>query len=153
MRTVLLVAALAASGCAGPGGFQKLYPGMTSREVVEAMGQGPTRAHEFPDRSSAWYYGDDQCVLMREDKLVAKSTTRERTAVDTPIVSIRDTAKAVCAPEGYAIETRGEQRIDTPFGSFKGSLGSTKAPRKSTPPAESSETAPGADTQPDDAPY
>lgn len=114
-----LTFAVAASGCSTTGGFQKLYPGMTAREVVDAMGQGPTRAHEFPDKSTAWYYGEDRCVLMRDDKLVAKATSKDRIAVDTPVVSIRDTAKAWCAPEGYADEGPSEHQVETPFGTIK----------------------------------
>ncbi|MCP3103469.1 outer membrane protein assembly factor BamE [Myxococcus sp. K15C18031901] len=132
MRTLLLTAALAvaATGCASSGGFHKLYPGMTSQQVVEAMGSGPSRAQEFPDKSTAWYYGDDRCVLMRDDKLVTKATTEERTSVDTPIVSVRSTSKALCAPEGYDAEARSEQEIDTPFGTFKGNIDPSGAVKK-----------------------
>jgi len=132
MRTLLLTSALAitATGCASSGGFHKLYPGMSSQQVVEAMGSGPSRAQEFPDKSTAWYYGEDRCVLMREDKLVSKSTTEERSSVDTPIVSVRSTSKALCAPEGYAAEARSEQEIDTPFGTFKGNIDPAAAVKK-----------------------
>ena len=113
--------ALAAAGCA-TSGFDKLYPGMSSHQVVDAMGSGPTRAQEFPDSSTAWYYGEDRCVLMRDDKLVAKATTEDSTTINTPVVSVRDSAKALCAPEGYASSEKREQVIDTPFGTLKGNI-------------------------------
>lgn len=132
MRLSVLTAALAfaAAGCATSGGFDKLYPGMSSREVVEAMGDGPTRAQEFPDQSTAWYYGEDRCVLMRDDKVVSKATSKDTTSVDTPIVTVRDTSLALCAPEGYASPEKREQAIDTPFGTYRGNLDPSKAVQK-----------------------
>jgi hypothetical protein len=131
MRLSLVSAALVfvATGCA-TSGFDKLYPGMSSQQVVEAMGSGPSRAQEFPDSSTAWYYGDDRCVLMREDKLVSKATSEENAAINTPIVSVRDTTKALCAPEGYAAQEKREQEIDTPFGTFKGDIDPSAAMKK-----------------------
>ncbi|MFP2903657.1 hypothetical protein ACLESD_00995 [Pyxidicoccus sp. 3LFB2] len=132
MRFPLLTAALAfvATGCATSGGFDKLYPGMSSSQVVEAMGTGPSRAEEFPDKSTAWYYGDDRCVLMREDKLVTKATSTDTTSVDTPFVSMRDTEKALCAPEGHASKAKREKEIETPFGTIKGDLDPSAAVKK-----------------------
>ncbi|MBZ4421739.1 outer membrane protein assembly factor BamE [Myxococcus sp. RHSTA-1-4] len=133
MRTSLLTAAalaFAAAGCATSGGFDKLYPGMSSQQVVEAMGSGPSRAQEFPDKSTAWYYGEDRCVLMREDKLVAKATSEDNTSIDTPVVSVRDTSKALCAPEGYVSSEKRQQEIDTPFGTYKGNIDPSAAVKK-----------------------
>lgn len=132
MRLPFLTAALAfaAAGCATSGGFDKLYPGMSSQQVVEAMGNGPSRAQEFPDKSTAWYYGEDRCVLMREDKLVSKATSEDTASVDTPIVSVRDTSRALCAPEGYASQEKREQEIETPFGTYKGNIDPSAAVKK-----------------------
>ncbi|WP_426752840.1 hypothetical protein [Myxococcus sp. Y35] len=123
MRLPILSAALALvfTGCA-TSSFEKLYPGMSSHQVVEVMGSGPTRAQEFPDNSTAWYYGEDRCVLMRDDKLVAKATSEDTTTINTPVVSVRDTSKALCAPEGYATQEKREQTIETPFGNVKGNI-------------------------------
>jgi hypothetical protein len=124
MRSLLITAALAlaATGCASSGGFKQLYPGMTSAQVAETMGRGPTRAQEFADGSSAWYFGEDRCVLMRDDKIVSKATTEENASVDTPLVTVRDTSKALCVPPGYAVQGKSQQEIDTPFGTFKGNI-------------------------------
>ena len=133
MRLSFLTAAalaFATAGCATSGGFDKLYPGMSSQQVVEAMGQGPSRAQEFPDKSTAWYYGDDRCVLMREDKLVSKATSEDNTAIDVGVVAVRDTTKALCAPEGHASKEKREQEIDTPFGTYRGNIDPSAAVKK-----------------------
>jgi hypothetical protein len=124
LRPLLLAAAAAAvTGCASSPkpNFAAIYPGMHSQQVVESMQGGPTRSQEFPDGSSAWYYGEDQCVLIREDKVVSKQQTQENTAVDAVVVSLKNSTKATCAPAGMA-EAKSEQEIDTPIGTFKGSI-------------------------------
>jgi hypothetical protein len=120
---VLATATAAASGCASSPkpDFRSIYPGMHSRQVVEAMRGGPSRAQEFGDGSSAWYYGEDQCVLIRDEKVVSKQETQESTAVDAVVVSVKSSTKATCAPVGMA-EARSEQEISTPVGTFKGSI-------------------------------
>ncbi|RKH63762.1 hypothetical protein [Corallococcus aberystwythensis] len=121
MRPALLSAllALAATGCAAPG-FEKLYPGMTAAQVADTMGKGPARAQEFGDGSAAWYFDEDHCVLMRDQVLVAKSTTETRTAVRTPVGTLEDQDKAWCGPPGT--DGRREQTVKTPFGTFKGTV-------------------------------
>ncbi len=120
---VLAAATAAASGCASSPkpNFQSIYPGMHSRQVVEAMHGGPSRAQEFGDGSSAWYYGDDQCVLIRDEKVVSKEQTQEHTSVDAVVVSVKNSTKATCAPAGMA-KAKSEQEIVTPVGTFKGSI-------------------------------
>jgi hypothetical protein len=125
LRPLLLaaVAAVSAAGCASApkANFQAIYPGMHSKQVVEAMHSGPSRAQEFSDGSSAWYYGEDQCVLIRDEKVVSKQQTEESTSVDAVVVSVKNSTKASCAPAGMA-EARSEQEIVTPVGTFKGSI-------------------------------
>lgn len=123
MRPSLLTAvlALAATGCATPG-FEKLYPGMTAAQVADAMGRGPARAQEFSDGSAAWYFDEDHCVLMRDQTLVAKSTTRTRAEVNTPVVVMKAEDKAWCGPPGSEAGATREQEVHTPFGTFKGNV-------------------------------
>ncbi|MBJ6765799.1 hypothetical protein JGU66_34020 [Myxococcaceae bacterium JPH2] len=124
MRTSRFTAicALALTGCASTGGFDKLYPGMTAAQVAETMGRGPTQAEPYADGWAAWYYGEDRCVLMRDDKLVGKSVSEERAALNTPVLSVRDTARAQCSPPGVAGKPARRQEIDTPFGTIKGNI-------------------------------
>ncbi|MFP2895565.1 hypothetical protein [Corallococcus sp. 4LFB] len=150
MRSALLTAllALAATGCATPG-FEKLYPGMTAAQVADTMGKGPARAQEFPDGSSAWYFDEDHCVLMRDQVLVAKSTTETRTAVHTPVASLKQQDKAWCGPPGT--DGRHEQRIETPFGTFKGSVDPadvTEQVRKGVRPQQAPQAADGGQPTP-----
>ncbi|HLL04472.1 MAG TPA: hypothetical protein VK539_28065 [Myxococcaceae bacterium] len=124
LRPLLLAAAAAAiTGCASSPkpNFAAVYPGMPSQQVVEAMLGGPSRSQEFSDGSAAWYYGEDQCVLIREDKVISKQQTQENTSVDAVVVSLKNSTKAVCAPAGMA-EAKSEQEIETPVGTFKGSI-------------------------------
>ncbi|ATB32985.1 hypothetical protein [Melittangium boletus] len=101
--------------------FNSVYPGMPSRGVVETMEGGPSRAQEFGDGSTAWYYGDDFCLLLRDDKVVAKDSTQEKVSVNAGVVALKEVQKAQCAPPGTA-EVQTEQMIRTPVGSFKGSI-------------------------------
>jgi hypothetical protein len=120
----LLSATLAAAtGCATTKSkFESIYPGMTSQQVVQVMEAGPSQAKEFPDGSSAWYYGEDRCVLLRDDKVVTKDRTQENETTAIPgLASVRETKKAFCAPAGVAAPTT-QKEIDTPFGTVKGDL-------------------------------
>ena len=124
LRPLLLAAAAAAiTGCASSPkpNFAAIYPGMHSQQVVQAMQGGPTRSQEFSDGSAAWYYGEDQCVLIRDEKVVSKQETQENTSVDAVVVSLKNSTKATCAPAGMA-EAKSEQEIDTPIGTFKGTI-------------------------------
>jgi outer membrane protein assembly factor BamE (lipoprotein component of BamABCDE complex) len=124
LRPLLLAAAAAAiTGCASSPkpNFSAVYPGMHSQQVVAAMQGGPTRSQEFSDGSAAWYYGEDQCVLIRDEKVISKQETQENTSVDAVVVSLKNSTKATCAPAGMA-EAKSEQEIDTPVGTFKGSI-------------------------------
>lgn len=122
LRSLLLAAAVATvTGCAsGPRpNFNAIYPGMTSQQVAQAMQGGPSRAQEFPDGSSAWYYGEDQCVLLREDKVVTKDRTQEKeTLAVAGVGAMRETQKAFCAPAGVARPEK-DQELDTPFGTVR----------------------------------
>jgi hypothetical protein len=107
-----------AAGCAsGPRpNFNAVYPGMPTQQVVQAMQGGPTRAQAFPDGSSAWYYGEDQCVLVRDEKVITKDTTQDREAASfVGVASVHEKQKAFCAPEGVD-RPKSQADIATPFG-------------------------------------
>jgi hypothetical protein len=126
MKLSLKIAAVmlvVSSGCATTESrFKKVYPGMSSASVAETMKGGPTRAQEFGEGSTAWYYGDDFCMLLRDDRVVAKESTRENISMNAGVVALKDVEKAQCAPPGMEGEVRKEQMIRTPMGSFKGSI-------------------------------
>jgi outer membrane protein assembly factor BamE (lipoprotein component of BamABCDE complex) len=118
----LLAASVAAvTACAsGPRpNFNAIYPGMSSQQVVQSMQGGPSKTQEFADGSNAWYYGEDHCVLMREDKVVSKQRTEERETMSVAgLGGLRETNKAFCAPAGVAAP-KSAQELDTPFGTVR----------------------------------
>lgn len=122
IRHLLLAASVAAvTGCAsGPRpNFNAIYPGMTSQQVVQSMQSGPSKTQEYADGSHAWYYGEDQCVLMREDKVVSKQRTEEKETMSVVgVASVRETQKAFCAPAGVQAP-KSAQELDTPFGTVR----------------------------------
>ncbi|XXF80802.1 hypothetical protein P2318_13895 [Myxococcaceae bacterium GXIMD 01537] len=121
-------AAAAAVGCATTPpaprpNFNAIYPGMTSQQVVQSMLGGPSHTQEYPDGSTAWYYGENRCVLVREDKVVSKDRTEEDTSLAIPGVGgLRTTNKAFCAPAGVAAP-KSTKDIDTPFGTIRNADG------------------------------
>lgn len=123
LKVVVPVVLAASLGCATTESrFNKVYPGMSSASVAETMKGGPSRAQEFGEGSTAWYYGEDFCMLLRDDKVVAKESTREIVSMNAGVVALKDVQKAQCAPPGMAGEARKEQMIRTPVGSFKGNI-------------------------------
>lgn len=114
-----LVSALLGStlllGCASA--FSQITPGMTSFQVAEVMGNGPSRAQEFQDGSVAWFYGADQCVLIRNDVVVGKEVTEHQRGVSTPWVSMSQVRPAQCAPAGERLNVT-RTNVYTPIGVF-----------------------------------
>jgi hypothetical protein len=114
-RTILaaLVGLATLAGCAG--GFSQIAPGMTSTQVNEVMGRGPSNAREFNDGSVAWFYGQDACIRLREDKVVAKEVSEHRGGINTPWVSFEDVRRAQCAPKAEEVDS-GQLNVYTPVG-------------------------------------
>ncbi|WP_052519073.1 hypothetical protein [Archangium violaceum] len=98
------------SGCANR--FKQLYPGMTRQQVVEQMERAPSRTELFEDGYSAWYYGEDQCLLFQQDVVVAKQRTEVTTNVKTPLGSLREELKPQCLPPGVTRPRRVEREVD-----------------------------------------
>jgi hypothetical protein len=111
------MALVGAVGCAPA--FTRIYPGMTGDEVVKTMGRGPSRAESFNNSDyAAWYYGEDSCLLMKQNTVVAKEITQKGTAVNTPLGGYTELQRAQCVPPGTT--TRGSDRqVDTPFGGVR----------------------------------
>ena len=129
MSTTLLL------GCAS--GFSRITPGMTSFQVTEVMGHGPSRALEFQDGSVAWFYGADRCVRMRDDVVVGKEMTEYERGLSTPWVAMTQEKPAQCAPAEERVETR-RTHVHTPIGVFT-SQDSAKKQAVEAQPAEVTE--------------
>lgn len=77
IRGAMLLVCLTLTGCAA--GFRGISPGMTSAQVRDSMGDlGPTKVTPYHEGYSSWYYGDDQCLLMKDNVVVSKDVTSHR---------------------------------------------------------------------------
>jgi len=121
-RHLLLAAAVAAlTGCASSPRerFEAIYPGMTQEQVVKSMRSGPSKTREYADGSNAWYYGEDMCVLIREDRVVSKQHSEKRETLSVMgVASLNETQQAFCAPPGEPAP-EAVQKLETPFGSVR----------------------------------
>lgn len=103
MRLIALAAlSLVASGCAHV--FEKIQPGMSSGEVralTEPEGVGPSEVVTYPPNAQAWYYGEDRCILLVDDRVVQKNVTKTQNVAVVPgLAHVSQTSKALCAPPG-----------------------------------------------------
>ncbi|MBI1908548.1 MAG: hypothetical protein HYS22_00025 [Deltaproteobacteria bacterium] len=116
--TVLLTAA-SLGACAGSK-FALVYPGMTSQEVVKAMESGPSKVEQHEGNYATWYYGKDQCLLLKDDKVSTKSQTEEKTALSIPgLGGLSEKKTAECLPPGKVATGKVERSVDTPWGGLK----------------------------------
>lgn len=121
-KIILLVLAVSvATGCASAGKkFGKIYPGMRKEDVVKTMEKGPSEVQQFSDGYTAWYYGEDRCLLMKEDEVASKAETKTKTGLEIPgILDGREKVLAECLPPGQAPKNKVQREIETPFGSLK----------------------------------
>lgn len=76
--------------CAHP--FSRIQPGMNSTEVRGTTGDvAPTNVVPWGASAQSWYYGGDRCILIVDDKVVAKYSPD-----DAPT----GTTEAICVPPG-----------------------------------------------------
>lgn len=133
MATTLLM------GCAS--GFSRITPGMTSFQVAEVMGHGPSRALEFQDGSVAWFYGADRCVRLRDDVVVGKEVTEYERGLSTPWVNMSQERPAQCAPAEERVDSK-RTNIYTPIGVFTSEDSGKRQPAQPVEPQPSEVTAP-----------
>lgn len=108
------------SACATTGSkFAKIYPGMMADEVAKTMERGPSRVEPFPEGYASWSYGDDRCLLVKDEKVVAKDETQVKGSIDTPWGGAKERKLAQCVPPGQAKSKKVEREIETPFGTIK----------------------------------
>jgi hypothetical protein len=116
-------------GCVA--GFSSLYPGMSSEQVAGAMGRGPTRTEMFEGGYTAWYYGENECVLMQNNTLVDKQVSRRVQGVETPIVGYHDKELAQCLPPGVQRAPVVKHSVYSPLGTVSRE---TQEPIPAAPP-------------------
>jgi hypothetical protein len=115
--TLCLAGAVGLLGCASA--FSKVTPGMSAAQVNATMGTGPSTVTNYDESYAAWYYGDDQCLLMQNGQVVGKDESRRQNAAYTPIGTVQSVTKAQCAPPGAAGAASTETTIHTPMGGFQ----------------------------------
>jgi hypothetical protein len=121
MKTTLsltFVAILAAwsAGCASDSKrFDHVEPGMTSAQVKDAMDSGPSKFGPVADTGyTAWYWGDDYCVLFKDDKVVSKDTTSEGTSGNVQGVEYKEQHKAACLAPGQTAQGSKDRSFGIP---------------------------------------
>ena len=116
MKTILIPMVLVLAACAG-NRFGKLYPGMTQDQVVKTMDGGPSEAQPYKDGYAAWYYGEDQCILFQNEKIVSKAESKDKGGLSILGVGAKQIQPAECVPPGEARTRKVERSVETPWGS------------------------------------
>lgn len=101
MRVLLtLTGVVLAFGCAHP--FSRIQPGMNSTEVRGTTGDvAPSNVVPWSGGAQSWYYGGDRCILIVDDKVVAKYSPDDAPTGTTPSICVPPGAQpvnAVAAP-------------------------------------------------------
>jgi hypothetical protein len=113
---VFAVIACLAAAC---GGYGNVAPGMTAAEVSKEMnGYGVSRIVPFGGGYSATYYGNDTCVLFKDEKVVGKDeATEQRQAIGLGNVGVATVTlcHALCLPPGVA----GQRTCESSGGVFR----------------------------------
>ncbi len=117
---VVICCVVLLAACAGKQSkFSKIYPGMTADDVAKTMGKGPNSVEPFKEGYASWHYGEDRCLLLKDDKVVAKDETTTKGSVDTPWGGAKERKLAQCVPPDQPKSKKIEREIETPFGTIK----------------------------------
>ncbi len=118
MKKALIPMLIVLASCAGTGKrFGKLYPGMTRAQVNETMEKGPSDVKQFDDTYTAWFYGEDRCILLKGDEVLTKSSAKEKEKFNLlGLAGMKEKKPAECLPPGAASQAKKQRTIDTPFG-------------------------------------
>lgn len=121
MKRKLLFSAFVSLFCAcatTSGKFDKIYPGMTAADVNKTMGKGPNSVKPFGDEYSAWYYGEDRCLLLKNGSVLTKEQSKKGSSLEVfGLGGFDSKTVAECVPPGYETEKKVKHKLDTPFGS------------------------------------
>ncbi len=126
-KASMIVMATSFIGCATQKHFSRIYPGMTAEQVTKEMKKGPDKTNLFQEDYSAWYYGTDRCLLMKQGVVVSKNQTEEKRNVEVIVPQAggsgfggyKEEIKAECIPPGVASNATTERTIMTPWGSIQ----------------------------------
>jgi hypothetical protein len=82
------------------------------------MEDPPTRVAAFPDDYASWYYKEDYCLLVKDDKVVGKSESERRASSYVEGVAISSTELAQCLPPGLYARPTTLTQVSSPLGTF-----------------------------------
>jgi hypothetical protein len=113
--TILLVVLALAAGCASQEKkFERVVPGMSASAVQKNLG-GPTRFGQVADTSfSTWYWGDEYCVLFRDDKVVAKDSATTGKSGNAGPASYEEKTRAECLAPGEVSKAKTDRTVTVP---------------------------------------
>lgn len=116
LQTIAGLGLLLVSGCSSAEKrFERITPGMSSNEVKEAMDAGPSRFEHVADTNyMTWYWGDDYCVLMKDDKVVAKDSTHQGSTASVAGAGYEETSRAQCLAPGQTAKSGTDRTINIP---------------------------------------
>jgi hypothetical protein len=116
LSLVSLVCLGALCGCATSSSrFEKISPGMTADQVKTTMSDGPSRFETASDTGYAsWYWGEDYCVLFRNDRVVSKNTATDGMGGEVKGVGYQEKNKASCLAPGQTARSGTERSINVP---------------------------------------
>jgi hypothetical protein len=115
MGWIVLGIAFAAGCSSASKKFEDVTPGMTSDQVRHTMSDGPSRFENLADSGySSWYWGDDYCVLFKDDKVVAKDAAREGNSSSAKGVEYKETRKASCVAPGQTAKSSSDRSVNIP---------------------------------------
>mgnify|MGYP001606823770 CR=1 FL=1 len=112
---------IAASSCASMNKkFAKLYPGMTVGQINETLGRGPDLVEPYSDGYASWYYGEDRCILVKDEQLVTKDVSKETGGISVMgMGGASEKRLAECVPPGQQRTKKVVRSVETPWGSVR----------------------------------
>ena len=119
--TLILGVAFLLVSCASSGKkFAKIYPGMTVEQVGTVMETGPSQVQTLSDGYASWYYGEDRCLLMKDEKVISKDQSKDDGGIEIfGIGGARQRRLAECVAPGQERTKKIERSIETPWGTMK----------------------------------
>lgn len=97
---------------------------MDADQVGKIMDVGPSRFEEIADTEySAWYWGDDRCVLFKRGRVVGKDSANIERRVEVGPGSYEETRNAQCLAPGRMAEAGRDRIIHVP------GVGTVRIPR------------------------
>lgn len=118
---ILIASGFLLMACASTGkNFSRVYPGMSQPEVNKVMGKAPSKVEPFSDNYAAWYYDENHCLLLKDEKVLSKAQSEEKGSLEIFGLGGAGLKRlAQCLPPGQTQKEKVQRKIETPFGNFR----------------------------------